>query len=93
MSEFFTWATLGTMAGATVGVTLLTEFIKWLSQGKATGWVLNLVSFVSALFILYGAAYFGGTLNPSTAVLTALNAVVVTMAANGLFDNIKALKK
>ncbi|MFV0352679.1 MAG: hypothetical protein ACK5JF_10315 [Oscillospiraceae bacterium] len=92
MNEFFTWDTLGTLAGATVGVTLMTEFAKWIFGKKIYGWMLNCTSFVSALIILYSASFFGGALNPATAVLTFLNAVVVTMAANGLFDNIKSIK-
>lgn len=92
MNEFFTWETLSTLAGATVGVMLLTEFVKWLLGSKARGWVLHAISFLAALFILYGASFFSGRLDASNVALTFLNAVMVTMAANGLFDNIKALK-
>lgn len=64
MNEFFTWATLGTMAGATAAV---------------------------ALVVLFCAALFTGILDAPTAVLTVLNAIIVTLAANGLFNDAKSL--
>lgn len=91
MSEFFTWSTLGTMAGATAAVTLVTQFIKWLSSGKLHGWITRAVSFTAALLVLFCAALFSGSLDASTAALTVLNAIIVTLAANGLFDGVKSV--
>lgn len=93
MDEFYTWGTLGTMAGAVGAVTLLTQFIKWLTGDKLSGWVARAVSFVCALVIVAGAALVTGGLQPSGVVLVVLNAVLVTLAANGLFDNITDVAK
>lgn len=92
MGEFFTWSTLGSMTGATSAVTLITQFIKWLSGRKLSGWTNRMISFIAALTVLYSAAYFTGTLSTQTAALTALNSIVVTLASNGLFDNLKSAK-
>lgn len=91
MSDFFTWEILGTMAGATAAVTLVTQFVKWLTGGKVTGWGMRAVSFAVALAVLYAAALFTGTLDAATAVITILNAIIVTLAANGLYDGVKSL--
>lgn len=91
MNDFFTWSTLGTMAGATAAVTLATQFIKWLFNGRLHGGVIRAVSFGVALVVLLCAAVFSGTLDAPTAVLTVLNAVIVTLAANGLFDGLKSV--
>ena len=84
MEEFFTWSALGTYAGATLAVTLITQLV------KGIGWVEKLptriTSYLVALVVLIAAAAVAGELNWSTAGLAAINAVVVSLAANGAFD-------
>ena len=84
MEEFFTWSALGTYAGATLAVTLITQLV------KGVGWIEKLptriTSYLVALVVLIAAAAVAGELNWSTAGLAAINAVVVSLAANGAFD-------
>ena len=91
MNDFFTWSSLTTFAGATSAVTLITQFVKWMAGGKIVGKSTRIVSFISALFVLYLTAYVTEKLTVDTAIITALNAVVVTLASNGLSDSVKAV--
>ena len=90
MNEFFTWTTLGTYAGATLAVTLITQLI------KGIGWIdripTRITSYVVALIVLLAASAVAGELTLSTAGLSVVNAVVVALAANGAFDGVTAIK-
>ena len=79
MSEFVTWEALGGYAGAVMMVTLITQFLKGTPLGK---WSSQLVAYVIAVVLLIGAEIFGG--QPVTLCL--LNAVIVALAANGMYD-------
>lgn len=92
MNEFFTLSTLGTMAGATTAVTLVTQFIKWLTNDKLHGWITRAVSFGVALLALFVVALAtNGGMDVPTAIVTVLNAIIVTLASNGLFDGVKSV--
>ena len=84
MEEFFTWSALGTYAGATLAVTLITQLV------KGVGWIEKLptriTSYLVALVVLIAAAAVAGELTWATAGLAVINAVVVSLAANGAFD-------
>lgn len=86
MNEFFTWTTLGTYAGATLAVTLITQLI------KGIGWIdripTRITSYVVALVVLLAASAVAGELTWATAGLNVINAVVVALAANGAFDGV-----
>ena len=90
MEGFFTWSALGTYAGATLAVTLITQLI------KGIGWIeripTRITSYVVALVVLIAAAAVAGELNWFTAGLAFINAVVVSLAANGAFDGVTSLK-
>ena len=90
MNEFFTWTTLGTYAGATLAVTLITQLI------KGIGWIdripTRITSYVVALVVLLAASAVAGELTWATAGLNVINAVVVALAANGAFDGVTSLK-
>ena len=90
MEEFFTWSALGTYAGATLAVTLITQLV------KGVGWIEKLptriTSYLVALVVLIAAAAVAGELNWSTAGLAVINAVVVSLAANGAFDGVTAAR-
>lgn len=82
MQEFFTWAMLGTYAGAVVAVTLITQLVKeWLKAVPT-----RLVSYVIALVVLLAAAAFSNALTLADGALCLFNAVIVSLAANGGFD-------
>lgn len=89
MQEFFTWAMLGTYAGAVLATTLITQLIKeWLKSVPT-----RIVSYVIALAVLLAAAAFNNTLTLADGALCLFNAVIVSLAANGGFDALKAGKK
>ena len=84
MSEFVTWEALGGYAGAVMMVTLITQFLKGTPLGK---WSRQLEAYVIAVVLLIGAEIFGG--QPVTVqgvTLCLLNAVIVALAANGMYD-------
>lgn len=85
MNEFLTWEFLGTFAGAATATGFLTQFVKKFIPQVAP----QLISYVIALFLLLAAAFFTGTLTVSSAVLTVMNAVAVSLAANGGYDAVK----
>ena len=82
MQEFFTWAMLGTYAGAVLATTLITQLIKeWLKSIPT-----RIVSYVIALVVLLAAAAFNNALTLPDGVMCLFNAVIVSLAANGGFD-------
>mgnify|MGYP000344663868 CR=1 FL=1 len=87
MNEFFTWATLGTYAGCVLVTSLVTQFIKEL--GALKNIPTRIVSYVVALLVLLAANAIAGTLDLPIAGLCVVNAVVVSLAANGGYDAIK----
>lgn len=91
MEGFFTWATLGTYAGATLATTLVTQLLK--GTGFLSRIPTRLFSYIVALLLLLGAGFFGGGLTLDTAALCAVNAAVVSLAANGAFDAAASKKK
>ena len=91
MSEFVTWEALGGYAGAVMMVTLITQCLKGTPLGK---WSSQLVAYVIAVVLLIGAEIFGG--QPVTVqgvTLCLLNAVIVALAANGMYDDAAKGKK
>ena len=84
MQEFFTWAMLGTYAGAVLATTLITQLIKeWLKSVPT-----RIVSYVIALVVLLAAAAFNNALTLADGALCLFNAVIVSLAANGGFEAI-----
>ncbi len=82
MQDFFTWAMLGTYAGAVLATTLITQLIKeWLKSIPT-----RIVSYVIALVVLLAAAAFNNALTLADGALCLFNAVIVSLAANGGFD-------
>jgi len=82
MQEFFTWAMLGTYAGAVLATTLITQLVKeWLKSIPT-----RIVSYVIALVVLLLAAAFNNALTLADGALCLFNAVIVSLAANGGFD-------
>lgn len=87
MSELFTWQMLGTYAGCTAAVGLITEFIKGIGVLKRIP--TQLVSYVLALILMMLSAAFMGGITVDSAVLTVFNAVVVSLASNGGYSAVE----
>lgn len=90
-SEFFTWATLATYAGALAATLAITELLK--AAHIAEKIPTRIVAWIVALLVLLAANYFAGTFTPQSAVLCIINAVVVSLAANGSYDLITSTTK
>lgn len=84
MSEFFTWSSLATYAGATLATTLFTQLLKEVGFIKRIP--TRLFSYIIAVVLLFFATLFTGGLTVETGALSLINAVVVSLAANGTFD-------
>lgn len=85
-SSFFTWAMLGTYAGCLAATLIVTQFTKPLWPQK---WKTQFLSYIVAVAILILANWFLGTLDAQSAVICVLNAIVIALAANGGYSNIK----
>ena len=84
--EFVTWELLGTYAGATAMVGLITQLtknIKFVSAIPTQLW-----AYIIALVTLLCANFFLGQLTLDTAVLLLFNAGLVSLAANGGYEGI-----
>ena len=88
MNEFFTWAGLATYAGATLATTFFTQLLKGI--GFIDKIPTRIFSYLIALIILVAATFFTGAFAVDSAVLCLVNAVVVSLAANGAFDAMSA---
>ena len=84
MNEFFTWTTLMTYAGATLATTLVTQLLKGICFIDRIP--TRIFSYVVALIILLAATFFTSAMTWNAAALCVVNAVVVSLAANGAFD-------
>ena len=91
MNEFFTWTTLATYAGATAAVGLITQLFKGL--GFIDKIPTRITSYAIALVVLVAASFFTGGLTLEAGALCVINAVVVSLAANGAYDAVARNKK
>lgn len=92
MSEFLTWATLGTYAGAVLFTTLVTQMLKGISFIDKIP--TRLFSYGVALIVLVLATVFSGeSAGVADYALCFVNAVIVGLAANGGYDAVKQLIK
>ena len=91
MNEFFTWTTLATYAGATLATSLITQLIKGL--GFIDKIPTRITSYAIALVVLLAATFFTGGLTLEAGALCVINAVVVSLAANGAYDAVALNKK
>lgn len=89
MSEFFTWEMLGTYAGCTAAVGVITQLIKGLPGVVKIP--TQLVSYAIALVIMLCATGFTSGLTPDGVVLTVFNAAVVSLASNGVHTAAKRM--
>jgi hypothetical protein len=81
MDKFFTWEMLGTYAGAVIATTLLVQFLK----GTFAKLPTQIFSYIVAFVVLLAANFFMKTLTVEVGALCVLNAVLVSLAANGAY--------
>ena len=91
MNEFFTWTTLATYAGATLATSLITQLIK--GVGFIDKIPTRITSYAIALVVLLAATFFTGGLTLEAGALCVINAVVVSLAANGAYDALASAPK
>jgi len=84
MQEFFTWTMLGTYAGAVLATTLVTQLFKGVTLIEQIP--TRIFSYIVALVLLLAAQFFTGSWTVPEAALCLLNAVIVSLAANGSFE-------
>jgi len=90
MNEFFTWEVLATFAGASVATAVITQFVKKSIAKIAT----QLISYIISLVVLVLATAITGVAEDWTNwVIIPLNAVLVSVAANGEFGIVKRIKR
>ena len=86
MNEFFTWTLLATFAGAVTATTIFTQFIKETFSKIPT----QIVSYAIALLVLVLAtAATGGAADWTGWAILPLNAVLVSLSANGTYTAIQ----
>ena len=85
MDNFLSWDMLLTFSGCVAGTVLLTEFIKMLWKGVFP----QLCSFVVAALILVVGHLATSSFAWPEAPLYLVNAVAVSLSANGGFDAVK----
>ena len=81
----FTWEQLVTIAGATLATLLIVQLLK-LPLDKVWKIPTRIIVYVIALIIMLVATYFTTGLTWSSAGLTAVNAVIVALAAMGSYE-------
>lgn len=81
----FTWGQLATILGATTAVVLIVQLFKFPLDRVWKIPTRLLVYFIS-LVILLLATYFTEGLTVESGLLTALNAVIVTLGAWGMYE-------
>lgn len=91
MDQFFSWEMLATLAGAAAATGILTQFLKGLLPKLPTQWL----SYIIALVILLAATAATGGIGADWTVwaIVPLNAVIVSLAANGAFSAVQRATK
>jgi hypothetical protein len=86
MNQFITIDYMGSFAGMVAIILLLTQFSKDLVD-KAAPWLpTKYVAFIYALVVIFGYQFMSGTFNISQIILTLVNAVILTMTAQGSYE-------
>ena len=80
-----------TYAGATLATSLVTQLIKGL--GFIDKIPTRITSYAIALVVLLAATFFTGGLTLEAGALCVINAVVVSLAANGAYDAVARNKE
>ena len=81
----FSWEDLATIAGATMATLIIVQLLK-LPLDRVWKIPTRIVAYVIALILLLLATSFTAGLTWSTGLLTAVNAVIVALAAMGAYE-------
>ena len=81
----FDWTQLATIAGATLATLLIVQLLKF-PLDKVWKIPTRVIVYVIALIIMTAATYFTGGLSWSSFALSAVNAVIVALAAMGSYE-------
>lgn len=84
-TEPFSWEQLATIAGATLATVLIVQLLK-LPLDKVWKIPTRIVVYFIALIILLCATLFTTGLTVQNGILTAVNAVIVALAAMGAYE-------
>ena len=84
-TEPFTWAQLATIAGATAAVLLIVQLLK-LPLDRVWKVPTRIVVYLISLVLLLLANLFTDGITVQTGLLTAVNAVIVALAAMGAYE-------
>ena len=84
-AEPFTWQYIATIAGATAATLLIVQLLK-LPLDKVWKIPTRIVVYVIALIILMLATFFTDGITVQTGLLTAINAIIVALAAMGAYE-------
>ncbi len=83
--QAYSWETLGTMAGATAATLMIVQLIK-APLDRIRKIPTRLAVYLVALALLLAAQGFTGGLDVQSAVLAAVNAVMVALSAYGSYE-------
>lgn len=81
----FSWEQLATIAGATLATLLIVQLLK-LPLDRIWKIPTRIIVYMIALIVLMLATYFTSGLTANTALLTAINAVIVSLSAMGAYE-------
>lgn len=84
-AQAYDWASLGTVAGATAAVLMIVQLIK-APLDKVWKIPTRLLVYVIAFALMLLAQYFAGGLTVESALLAAVNAVMVALSAYGAYE-------
>ena len=84
-TEPFSWEQLATIAGATLATLLVVQLLK-LPLDKVWKIPTRIVAYIIALVIMILATHFTTGITWSSALLAAVNAVIVALAAMGSYE-------
>lgn len=84
-AEPFTWQYIATIAGATAATLLIVQLLK-LPLDKVWKIPTRIWVYIIALILMLAAALFTTGLDLQTGLLTAVNAVIVALAAMGAYE-------
>ena len=84
---YFTWSSIGTLAGCTAATTLITQFLKSVFSKLPT----QILSYIIALILMLGATVITFGYDWQAILIAPVNAVIVSFASNGSFDAAKRI--
>lgn len=91
ISDFLTWQSLATFAGASLATAVLTELLKGAADLLPIRFPTRLLSYIIATVILILAEVFSPGPSVADAVLCLINGALVSLCANGSYDLVSSM--